>query len=148
MFTNIPSSEDYKNVGVECLVQAYKNIFSVDNGELLPGVSREDIWKYHEIVLRTSIVLIHQGIESLLKAEVARKSPLLLIDQKRGDWKTLPESGDDNFADLYTIAGNDLLRTYYACIPNNSISPDFIIHFENIRIKRNKIVHGIGGEEI
>ncbi len=148
MFTNIPNANDYKNVGIECLVQAYKSIFSIDNGELRPDVSREDIWKYNEIVLRTSIVLIHQGIESLLKAEIARKSPLLLIDQKRADWKTLPNSGDENFADLYTIAGNDLLRTFYASIPVNTISDDFISHFENIRIQRNKIVHGVGGDVI
>jgi hypothetical protein len=148
MLTNIPVANDYKNVGVECLVQAYKSIFSIDNGELMPDVLREDIWKYNEIVLRTSIVLIHQGIESLLKGKIAEKSPLLIVDQKRAEWKTLPNSGDENFADLYTIAGNDLLRTFYACIPTNSINDDFVAHFENIRIQRNKIVHGIGGEAI
>lgn len=148
MLINIPKSNDYQNVGIECLVQAYKNIFAVDNGQLIPEASREDIWKYHEIVLRTSIVLIHQGIESLLKAGVSKKTPLLLIDQKRGDWKTLPNSADESFIDLYTIAGNDLLKTFFACVLHKSISDDFITHFENVRIKRNKIVHGIGGDEI
>ncbi|MBO0360450.1 hypothetical protein J0X19_20985 [Hymenobacter sp. BT186] len=148
MLTAIPNPDDYKNVGIECLVQAYKSIFSVDNGEMRHGVERGQIWKYNEIVLRTSIVLIHQGIELLLKSEVAKKSPLLLIDQRRGEWKTLPNSGDESFTDLYTIGGNDLLRTFYACIPANSISEDFITHFEDVRVKRNKIVHSIGGEEI
>ena len=148
MLTAVPRPDDYKNVGIECLIQAYKSIFSVDNSEMRPGVDRGDIWKYHVIVLRTSIVLIHQGIELLLKSEVAKKSPLLLIDQKRGEWKTLPNSGDESFTDLYTIAGNDLLRTFYACIPTASIDEAFIGHFEDIRVKRNKIVHSLGGEEI
>ncbi len=148
MIKNIPKPEDYENVGFECLVQAYKNINQIDNGQLIPDVPREDIWQYNTIVLKTSIVLIHQGIEALLKSKISSKSPLLLLVQKRSDWKTLPNSDDIDFTDMYTISGEDLIRTFFAALNEDEIDENFRVHFENVRVIRNKIVHGIGNDEI
>ncbi|MDD7888320.1 hypothetical protein [Flavivirga sp. 57AJ16] len=148
MIQNIPKPKDYENVGFECLVQAYKNINQIDNGQLIPDVPREEIWQYNTIVLKTSIVLIHQGIEALLKSKISRKSPLLLLEQKRSDWKTLPNSDDIDFTDMYTISGEDLIRTFFATLNEDEIDNNFRTHFENVRVIRNKIVHGIGNDEI
>lgn len=148
MIKNIPRPQDYENVGFECLVQSYKNIYQIDNGELIRDVPREEIWQYNIIVLKTSIVLIHQGIEAILKAKISRKSPLLLLEQKRSDWKTLPTSDDIDFVDMYTISGEDLIRTFFATLNDNEIDDDFRTHFEKVRVVRNKIVHGVGNEEI
>jgi predicted nucleic-acid-binding Zn-ribbon protein len=148
MIINIPSAQAYENIGIECLLQAYTNIYEVDNNKAIEGLDRKTLWQYHLIVLRTSIVLIHQGVESILKANIANKTPLLLIDSKRSDWKTLPESADEDFANFYTIGGEDLIRTFYACSPPSTISPDFPNHFKRIRDERNKIVHGTGGSVI
>lgn len=52
MIKNIPKPKDYENVGFECLVQAYKNVNQIDNGQLIPDVAREDIWQYNTIVLK------------------------------------------------------------------------------------------------
>ncbi|MEO6175665.1 MAG: hypothetical protein ABIP27_10995 [Flavobacterium circumlabens] len=147
MIKDIPNSIEYQNVGTECLLQAYDNICNVDNA-LSPETPREKIWNYNQIVLRTSLVLIHQGIEGLLKSEICKKSSLLLIDRKRSDWKTLPNSGDESFSDFNTIGGDDLLKTFYACINLKDIHDDFPTHYEDIRIKRNKIVHGLGTENL
>src|SRR5690606_9539082 len=144
----IPSHTDYEDVGFECLVQAYKNIYHIDNGELIPDVPRESIWKYNTIVLKTSIILIHQGLEALLKSKISKESPLLLLEQKRSDWKTLPHSDDADFTDMYTISGEDLIRTFYATLEGSAVDVHFRDHFEKIRILRNKIVHGISNEEI
>ncbi|WP_428663469.1 hypothetical protein [Runella sp.] len=146
MITGIPTSDDYKAIGIECLLQAYTNIYEVDTSKTMKNVPRREMWGYHAIVVRTSIVLVHQGIESLLKAKIAETTPLLLIDQKRGDWKTMPNSSEQNFSDLYTISGEDLIRTYYACIIPGSVSEEFQAHFETVRIARNRIVHGVGGK--
>lgn len=145
MIKDIPNSNEYRNVAVECLIQAYNNIFSVDNS-LNNETPRKEIWNYHQIVLRTALVLIHQGIEGLMKSEICKKSPLLLIDKKRSEWKTLPSSGNESFTDYNTIGGEDLLRTFYACIHVSRNDDSFLNLYEEVRIKRNRIVHGIGTE--
>lgn len=97
---------------------------------------------------KTSIVLIHQGIEALLKSKISKKSPLLLLEQRRSDWKTLPGSDDIDFTDMYTISGEDLIRTFFATLNEGEIEDNFRAHFEKVRVIRNKIVHGIGNDEI
>lgn len=84
MIKDIPNSDEYKDVAIECLIQAYNNIYNVDN-TLNNETPREEIWEYNQIVLRTAIVLIHQGLEGLMKSEICKKTPLLLIDRKRSD---------------------------------------------------------------
>lgn len=144
---NIPKPIDYKNHGFECLVQAYKNIYQIDNGELIPDVPREDIWQYNTIVLKTSIVLIHQGIEALVKSEIIRKSPDYIIDKKKYDGK-IPEGENIDFTSLYTISGEDLINTFFKVIKKDTVSKKFGNHFEEVRSMRNKIVHGINHDEI
>ncbi len=148
MITDIPKAEEYENSAIECLVQAYNNIIQVEksNSKKIP---KEELWKYNQIVLRTSIVLIHQGVECLMKSFICDESPLLLIDKKRVDWKTLPKSPNESFSDLYTIGGEDLLRTFYSCIEkDDELDDKFLGHYEEIRTKRNKIIHGIGEENL
>lgn len=148
MITNIPNPENYKNIGIECLIQSYKDIYSVDQNDLIPAVSRDDIWKYNAIVLRTAVILIYQGVENIMKSRIAENSPLLLIDQKRSDWKSLPDSEEQDFTELFTIGGNDLIHTFYAVIGAESENSNLVGLFENIRQKRNKIVHGIGDDSL
>lgn len=148
MITNLPTADDYKNVAFECLIQAYKSICKVDNEELEEGVERADIWDYNEIVLKTSVILTHQALEALLKSKISEKTPLLLIEQKRENWKTLPESENSDFADLYTISGQVLLRTFFATVNPHDYSQNLVNHFEEVRLLRNKLVHGIGADKL
>ena len=111
-------------------------------------VSREEIWQYNEIVLKTSVILTHQGIEALLKSKISEKTPLLLIEQKKANWKTLPNSDDCEFSDLYTIAGEELLRTFFATVNPADYSTELVDHIEEVRILRNKLVHGIGHDPL
>jgi hypothetical protein len=83
-----------------------------------------------------------------MKSRIAANSPLLLLDQKRSDWKSLPESEEQSFTDLFTISGNDLIHTFYAVIGTEPVDSNIVELFENIRLKRNKIFHGIGDENI
>ncbi len=72
---------EYQDAAIECLTQAYNNIVNVDNS-LNDETPRVEIWDYNQIVLRTALVLIHQGVEGLMKSEICRKSPFLLIVEK------------------------------------------------------------------
>ncbi|MDC7997377.1 hypothetical protein [Gilvibacter sediminis] len=148
MITNLPSAEDYKDVAFECLIQAYKSICKVDNEELEEGVDRADIWDYNEIVLKTSVILTHQAIEALLKSKITEQTPILLIEQKREYWKTLPNSDDVDFASLYTISGQELIRTFFATVAPDQYGQDLVNHCEEVRLLRNKLVHGIGADKL
>ncbi|WP_295667311.1 hypothetical protein [uncultured Mucilaginibacter sp.] len=147
MIKNLPKANDYENVSIECLIQAYNNIVTIDS-YLTNATPREHIWEYNQVVLRTCLVLVHQGIEGLLKAVICNVSPLLLLDKKRSEWKTLPESKDESFDDLYTIGGEDLLRTFFGCQNPKNISPKFLNLYEEVRTKRNKIVHGTAKQKL
>jgi len=148
MIINLPTYEDFENAGHECLIQAYKNICQIDDEELRRRSDREEIWTYHKIVLKTSIILTYQGLELLLKAHIAKESPLLLIEQKRAEWKTLPDSKNVDFSGLFTISGDDLIRTFYATINPNGYDKDLIIHFEELRVLRNRLVHSVGNTKL
>lgn len=143
MIKGLPKPDEYQSVAIECLIQAFNNISSVDNA-LNNETPREEIWDYNQIVLRTTLVLIHQGVEGLMKSEICKKSPLLLIEKKRSEWRTLPNNPDESFSDFNTIGGDDLLKTFYACTGTKKIHKSFLKHYEEIRTKRNKIVHGLG----
>ena len=70
MITNFPSSEDFEQLAVDCLNQAFDIIFDTDKHvyEFYEEALQEEVWKYSQGKLGTAIVLIHQGIESFMKA--------------------------------------------------------------------------------
>jgi hypothetical protein len=82
-----------------------------------------------------------------MKAATCDVSPLLLIENKRSDWPTLPNSADREFGDQYTIGAEALLCTYCAVVPVN-VSPELVRFVEGVRTKRNAIVHGIAADEL
>jgi len=144
MILDLPKAEDYFKAGCECLLQAYKNIYDVDNGYENMGIAKNELWEYNKIVLNTSLILVHQGVELMIKGIVCHESPLLLIDQKRREWKTLPNQKDVKFSNLYSISGEDLISTLYALENKVQNSVDFISHCRNVRELRNEIIHGPG----
>jgi hypothetical protein len=144
LITNIPKPEDFTNVAKQCLIQSFNIIYNEDvhfNYEY--GPPRDDFWKYHLALLNTSVILIYQAIESLLKAKVCEESALLLLDMKRENWPTGPNSEDKDFNDLFTIGGESLLNTYLATVEKKDIEPSLAVFIEEIRITRNRIMHGV-----
>lgn len=149
MIKKLPTYEEFEEVSKECFIQALNLLFKVyenyedHNDETIrQEVGIEDIWKYNSGTLRTSTILLHQGIETIMKGTIARTSPFLLLEQKRSDWPTLPESSDKDYDTLYTIAGENLLHTF--CAVSNEITPttELIEFIEKVRQKRNKAIHG------
>ncbi len=149
MIKNLPTYEDFEKVSKECFIQAFNLLFKVyedyesyDDDVIREEVKIEELWQYNSGTLRTSTILLHQGIETFMKGTVARTSPLLLLEQKRSDWPTLPGSSDKDYDTLYTIAGENLLHTF--CAVSDEVKPttDLIEFIEKVRHKRNKAIHG------
>jgi hypothetical protein len=147
MITNLPSSNDYLRVAKQCLNQAFSIVYDIDKVLVhYEDVDPEDLWQFHLGDLSTSLILIHQGLESFLKSEICKVSPLLLIDVKRADWPTLPDSGDKEYNELYGIGAEALIRTYCSVIPEAVLSSEVTTFVDGIRLARNKIVHGLSRE--
>ena len=108
MIRNIPTHQEFENLGIQCISKAFEMLFAVGDkyadlsmdetiGE---EVTQEDYWKHNEITVRTSLIVLFQGIEYLMKMEVAKESALLLLENNRTDWPTLPSKNDKDYDQL------------------------------------------------
>lgn len=153
MIINTPTKLDFENLAKENLTQSIKLLFKVHENyseldELSKDISIDEIWEYNQGTLRTTLILLHQAIESLMKSTICETSPLLLIDKPRKDWPTLPESENKEFDSLYTIGGESLLKTFCAVPSSIDLNIELINFIETIREKRNNAIHGFNVKEI
>lgn len=150
MITNIPKYEDFEKVAKECLIQALELFFRIycnykeyDDENINEEVPLNEVWEHNKPTFRTSIILLHQGIETYMKSVIVRNSPYLLLEQKRSDWPSLPKSKDVDYSTMYTYAGENLLNTF-CTVTNNKLNSEKIKFIEDIRQNRNKAIHGAG----
>lgn len=148
MISNIPSDKDFEKVAKECLIQAFELVFKIysaykeyDGENMYEEVPLNEVWEHNKATLKTSIILLHQGIEAYMKGTIAKNSPYLLLDQKRSDWPTLPNSINKDFNAMFTIAGENLLHTFCA-VSSDKLNSETIKFIEDIRQNRNKAIHG------
>lgn len=92
--------------------------------------------------LSTSIVIVQQGIELLLKANIAKISSFLLLDGGVNDWSRNSKSKDIKFADLKTINAQDLTRAFDT-VSGKKLSDSFKREYEETRKLRNTIMHSV-----
>jgi hypothetical protein len=144
MIINPPKSGDYESVGKQCLIQAFNIVYEIHKDLIdYDNVNKEAVWDYHLGDLSTSLILVYQAIEALMKARICQESPLLLIELKRTDWPTMPNSKDKDFNELFTIGGEALQTTYCAVSKSSKVNNNLIKYVDEIRLTRNKIVHGV-----
>jgi len=149
MIINCPTKEDFEIVAEENLTQAFTLLFKVfDNytnyneDVVREEVPLNDIWNHHRGTLRTSLILLYQAIEGLMKASICQTTPLLLIDKPRKEWPTLPTSENKEFDSLYTVSGESLMNTFCAVNSNIPKTEALINLIEDVRLKRNRAIHG------
>lgn len=147
MIINQPTKNDFENVAKQCLTQAFNVVYEIDKDLIyVEEVPNEDVWEYHLGDLSTSLILVHQAIEAFLKARICEQTPLLLIDLKRTDWPSMPNSVDKDFNELFTIGGDSLIRTYCSVVETEKVTSEMTEFIEEIRLTRNKIIHGVSRE--
>ena len=150
MIKNIPNESNYRKNAIECWVQAIETLYEIDKHiyELnLEEDLAQEVYEFSQPHYRTSIVLLHQGLEAIMKSIICKHSPFLLVDNKRTDWPVLPNQTDKDFNELFTIGAESLLYTFCA-VSTTSISQESIQFLERIRKLRNEIVHGFNAQII
>ncbi len=158
MIKDIPSSDDFIASGEDFLNMDWDNIFDLlfqhtkikASSDLNDEEDSEDIdnkyWKQVKLYLSTSLVLIQQGNEFLIKGKIAEKSPYLILSD---DWYSglkQDKTGKDkdiSFSKLKTIEASNLIKVYNAVIDNPDIllTKKFQDVFDELRDKRNTIMH-------
>jgi hypothetical protein len=149
MIKNLPTFQDFEDVSKQCLTQAFNLLYKVyenyneyNDDAIREEVTLEQIWKHNSGTIRTSLIILHQGIETYMKAAICKTTPLLLIEKTRTDWPSLPSRADKEFDSLYTISGEALLTTFCAVPIDITITEEFIQFIESVRQKRNEAIHG------
>lgn len=157
MIKNIPSSTEFEVLGIQCISQSFEMLFalsehykdSTENDEVVKEeVPESEFWKYNKITISTSLIVLFQGVEYLMKMSIAKHSALLLLENNRNEWPTLPTRQDKNFDELQTISGENLLSVFCATAPKGFDLTDFVKNYELLRVNRNKLVHSTGVKKL
>ena len=149
MITEIPSANDFEAVGVQLLNVAWDTAatligdlveaeyFEIDTDEV-----KEAYWGASRINLSAALAIAQQGSEFFLKARIARISPYLLLGMPPKDWPKGSASKPTPFSDFRTIDAQDLIKVHDS-VYSQSLSDEFILLFEQLRRKRNSIMHSV-----
>lgn len=149
MITDIPTSRDFYSVGTSLLNSAWDTaaslLLDVDEAKYF-DVDTDEVsdayWSAARIELSTALSIAQQGSEFLLKGRIASVSPFLLLGAQPKDWPKGCTSNDTPFSEFRTIDAQDLIKVHNTC-HTNKLSPNFIESFEDLRKKRNSIMHSI-----
>jgi hypothetical protein len=150
MIIDIPCREDFQSAGKDFLCLAWETLFGLshDLEDCLDQTLEDDLqitdayWTAAQRPLSTALSLTEQAVEFLLKGEIAATSPFLLIANDFNGWPKPQSSNQVRFSEFKTIDAKDLIRVYNT-ISTNPLNIEFKQLFENLRTKRNTIMHTI-----
>ena len=116
-------------------------------------IDTDQYWKKAQRILATSLSLIQQGTEFILKGYIAQVSPFLLLSRDSSNWTSKSQIEDISFSEFKTIDAHDLIKVYNAVAfrrlsENNTIishrlPEEFKQRFEKLRNQRNKVMHSV-----
>ncbi|MDR5778472.1 hypothetical protein QCE63_03380 [Caballeronia sp. LZ065] len=149
MITEIPTLEDFEEIGIQLLNLAWDTAISlfcdldiVRYTDVEVDSLNQEYWKAARTQLFTALSIAHQGSEFLLKGRIAEVSPFLLLVAHPRDWPKTSVSSPTPFSDFRSIDAQDLLKVH-GSVRADPLSPDFVSKFEITRKTRNAIVHGV-----
>ena len=166
MITDIPTPRDFELSGIGFLNLAWDAVISlalrtidttpIPDWEYIPEIDEyiqtdiaqdvtEDYWKAAQQPLAMALALTQQGIELLMKGNIANVSPYLLIAGSPREWPGGCQDIDMSFMKFKTVDANELVRMYNTVI-NPHLTDQFIARFDELRTMRNTIFHSVGGQ--
>lgn len=150
MIVDIPVEEDFRSAGKDFLCLAWETILglSLSLEDTLDHTLEDDevitdtYWEAAQRPLSTALSLTEQAVEFLLKGKIASVSPFLLIANDYPGWPKQSSSNQVRFSDFKTIDAKDLLRVYNT-IAHSPLNDEFRQRYEQLRSKRNTIMHTV-----
>jgi hypothetical protein len=156
MIKNIPNPEDFHILAKECFFKSFDMTFSLYREYYYSCISegKEDLYaeadflNHNDITLRTSLIVLHQGVEYYLKYFTAKKSPLFLLDKSPAELPLLPDSKDKDFNELNTISGDNLISIFCGLSEKNKDELTKICsEYNELKKQRNLVVHSISDKK-
>lgn len=146
MITNVPTSVDFTEYGIDYLNLAWEGtmeiLVKVFECESKDEEADTELWATAQRTLATSLLLTHQGCELLLKGSIAHISPFLLLSSDIKQWPKATANKDISFEDIRTIDAQDLVRLHDT-VSATPLSDDFKNGYAALRKRRNTVAHGI-----
>lgn len=149
MITDIPSSSDFQNAGINLLNLAWDSTVSLlterifDFSEINPNAPASEIyWQSAQPILASSLSLVQQSIEFFLKGKIAEVSPYLLISGMPSNFPKNSHKQNTSFSDFRTIDAQDLIRVLDT-VSINRLSEEFCQWYDELRRLRNKLMHTV-----
>ncbi|WP_353930911.1 hypothetical protein WJM97_22065 [Okeanomitos corallinicola TIOX110] len=153
MITDIPAPDDFFCSGWRFLDYGWSQAIEllidirIQEDELQPdSTDIHEFWELGRHNLITSLALVQQGIELLLKGCIAEVSPYLLITQPQ-QWPGKCDKNDTFFSQFRTIDAQDLIKVYDT-VRENRLSENFKGRVDELRKHRNMTFHGINKSTI
>lgn len=162
MIIDVPTGDDFKSAGIDFLNLAWDTLISLstklknaeyfynvyysdENEEVIDQLSSEQYWKQAQRPLSTALSLIQQGTEFLLKGNIATVSPYLLISGYPSNYPSKSHERNIRFSEFKTIDAQDLVKVYNT-VSTGRLPDNFRQRFEDLRSKRNIIMHTVDPE--
>lgn len=149
MIIEIPSGNDFYATGLSLLDFSWDTaatlLTQLDDSEYfgvdIPEVS-DAFWEASKQRLSTALAIAQQGVEFILKGRIADVSPFLLIPGPPKEWPKGCNKNNTSFAEFKTIDAQDLVRAHDT-VADCRLSDDFVRKFNDLRLKRNSIMHTV-----
>jgi hypothetical protein len=156
MITDIPTGDDFRQAAADLLNLAWDNAITllierVDTAENfrlsdeVADIIREgddEYWQAAMPILSSSLSLIQQAIEFFLKGKIVDISPFLLITDRPQNWPSNCSTQDISFASFRTLDAQDLPRVHDT-VAAIRLPENFFKWYEDMRIRRNRIMHSV-----
>lgn len=151
MITDIPSPSEFHAVGTQLLNTAWDTattlLIDLDEAQYYTDLSGDSVaeqayWNSAKLQLSTALSVAQQGCEFLLKSKISEISPYLLISSNPRDWPAGATTKDISYSLFHTADAQNLIKILNA-FSDKRLSREFIDEFENLRKKRNTIMHSI-----
>lgn len=149
MITDIPTSNDFQQAGIDFINLGMDHLFTLfiefEQSDLHEWGDPEDITSYWSAAQRTLsnvLALVQQGIEFLLKGRIVNISPYLLISGEPREWPRNCEERNIAYSEFRTVDAQDLIRLHDT-VCQTRLSQTFKSHYEELRRRRNTIMHTI-----
>jgi hypothetical protein len=150
MITNLPTSADFYQSGKELFNFAWDATSTLltefDQADYY-GIDKSEVsdkyWSAARRTLTTSLTIVQQGVELVLKGKIAEISPYLLLSDPPSLWPSPYKGTAIDFSQFRTVDAQDLIRIFDT-FSSTSLSAEFAERFHSLRERRNAIMHSVG----
>lgn len=149
MITDIPSATEFQHAGLDFINLGMDYVFSLYDEfeicDLQEWGDKDEIalyWSSAQRPLSNALTLVQQGIEFLLKGRIINISPYLLISREPKEWPKNCDQRDASYSEFRMVDAQDLVRLHNT-VNELRLSQTFRLQYEELRHRRNKIMHTI-----